>query len=371
MHSKEELDKALSVAKIDMMKMRNTTFVSTVMCSLDTYYDGEIPTAATNGKNIRINPKFFMSLPPAQRVFLLAHETMHVVYGHMIRRGNREPEKFNIAADYVINYELVQQGMEFIPIGLYDEQYKGMSTEEVYDLLPDNLPNNGMDGDLDEPTDEAGMADIQSEVENIVCRATQLADMRNAGGSVPDAVRRMLIQMSQPKVNWRVVTRRFFTTLDKEDWTWARRNRRYQEHYLPSIRKKESMDRLTFALDTSCSVTDNQFDQFISEIASVMKTLKPKVIDLLQFDHRLQSAEEVKSLNKLLQVKFLGRGGTDPVVAIDHFMTTRSKALIMITDGEFSTHNLPKPKQPVVWVIFNNPRFTAPYGKVIHVDIPR
>jgi len=371
MHTKEVLDKALSVAKIDMMKMKNTVFVSTVMCSLDAFYDDKVPTAATNGKYIRINPHFFMALPPTQRVFLLAHETMHVVYTHMLRRGARDHEKFNIAADYVINYELVQQGLEFIPIGLYDEKYRGMSTEEVYDLLPDTLPNNGMGGDIEEPDNEEEAVDVQSDVENIISRATQLADMRGAGGSVPESVRRMLINMTEPKVNWRHVTRKFFTTLDKHNYTWSRPNRRYQEFYLPSVRKDVSLDKITFALDASCSVTNNQFDQFISEILAVFKTLKPKVIELMQFDHLLQSVEDVKSLNQLLSVEFKGRGGTRPIVAIEAFMKSRdSKALIVITDGEFGT-NLPKPKQPVVWVIFNNPRFKAPYGKVIHVDIPR
>lgn len=370
MYDKQELERALSIAKIDIMRLKATTFVSTVMCSLETYFDDTIPTAATDGKKILFSPKFFMDLPRNQRAFLVAHETMHVVYAHMLRRGDRDAQKYNCAADYVINYELVQQGLEFIPVGLYDDRYEGMSTEEVYDLLPDNT-SNPMDGDIVESDSKEEADKIDTEIKTLISRATQMADMRGAGGSVPTSVRRMLIEMTEPKVDWRVVTKRFFKSLDRREYTWTRRNRRYQEVYLPSVRKRRSLDRLTFALDTSCSVTPKQFDQFISEIVGVFRLLQPKVIDLLQFDHRLQSVEEVKNLKELLEVEFLGRGGTSPEVAIEHFMTTKSKALIMITDGEFGTAHLPKPSQPVIWVIFNNSRFVAPYGKTIHIDLPR
>ena len=56
----------------------------------------------------------------------------------------------------------------------------------------------------------------------------------------------------------------------------------------------------------------------------------------------------------MAKVEFKGYGGTAPEVAIEHFMTTKSKVLIVLTDGYFNTSGLPKPKQPVIWVILNN-----------------
>lgn len=346
------------------------------MCSLDTYFDEEVPTAATNGLVIKIGPQFFMNLPEPQRVFLLAHETMHVVYQHMLRRGLRDPQKFNIAADYVINLELVNQGLTMIPGGMIDPKYKDLSTEEVYDLLPDDLPDNPMDGDLEEGDAEGDPNydedKIKNEIEQMVSRAVQLTDMRGESGSVPGSVRRMLIEISKPKVNWRVVVRRFLTALDKSDYSWSRPNRRYQDVYLPHVKSTTALTKISFAVDVSCSVTDRQFDQFISEIHSVFKMMKPRELEVMQFDHILQSVDVVKTARELLGIPFLGKGGTSPEVAIDHFIKhSRSKALIVITDGEFYTERLSKPKQPVIWVIFNNPRWQAPYGKTVHIAIDR
>jgi len=367
MYLQEDLDRALSKAKIDMMKAKNTTFVSTVMCSLEVFYDDTIPTACTNGKYIKLGTKFFMDLPEKQRTFLLAHETMHVVYQHMLRRGDRDPMKHNAAADYVINLELVNQGLVMPSVGLIDPVYEGMSTEEVYELLPDSI-DNPMDGDLEEG-DPNESSETASEIQDMIVRAVQITDMREAGGSVPESIRRMIIQMAKPKVNWKVVLRRFMMALDKSDYSWARPNKRFTDIYMPHIRDEESLSKISFAIDTSGSVSENQFTQFISEVHGVFKTTTPRELELIQFDHILQSVDSIKSINQLSKVKFTGHGGTYPEVVIQHFITSKSEALIVLTDGGFHTEQLTKPRQPVIWVIFNNPDWKQPYGKVIHINI--
>ncbi len=354
MFTSEDKEKALTMAKIDLMREKNTTFVSTVMCSLDAYFDDSIPTAATNGKYVKINSEFFMALPEKQRVFLLAHETMHVVYMHMLRRGDRDAQKFNIAADYVINLELVDQGIEMIPGGLIDPIYKDLSTEQVYDLLPDDLPNNPMDGDISEEGDPDEAESIQTDIDDYIVRAVQMADLRGAAGSVPSSIRNMLDELAKPKVNWRVTLKRFMLNLEKSDYSWNRPNKRYSHAYMPSIKKDPVISTVTFAFDMSGSVTDEQTTQFMSEVKEVFKVLSPKKIELLQFDHRLQGVDTIRSINDMAKVEFKGYGGTAPEVAIEHFMTTKSKVLIVLTDGYFNTSGLPKPKQPVIWVILNN-----------------
>lgn len=364
----QDLDKLLTKTKIDFMWMKNTTFLSTVMCSLEYIFDESVGTAATNGKYIKICPSFFLKLTPPERVFLLAHETMHVIYQHMLRRGQRDHQKYNAAADYVINLELYDQGLTVIKGALLDPKYAGMSTEQVYDLLPDSI-NNPLDGDLEEASSKEDSAQVQQEIQSSISRAVQLADMREAGGSVPDSVRRMLHEMVQPKVNWRNELRRFMQALNKYNHSWARPNKRYQDVYLPSIRKQNSMEKITFSIDTSGSVTDKMFQQFLAEIYSVLKMYKPDEIVVTQFDHLLQSVDTVKNLKDLDKVIFTGKGGTAPEVALRQFIDDNSKALFVITDGFFRTKGLPKPRRPVVWVIFNNNRFVAPFGKAVHIKL--
>ena len=57
-------------------------------------------TAATDGRKFYYNSRFITLLKPKEVEFLVAHEVLHVVYDHMGRRGDRDPQIFNIENDY-------------------------------------------------------------------------------------------------------------------------------------------------------------------------------------------------------------------------------------------------------------------------------
>lgn len=369
-YDKQEVEDALSDARIDLIKNRASTFLSSLACSMETEITQSVPTAATNGKYIKFNPHFFMSLPRKQRAFLLAHEVLHVAYYHMTRRGDKDPKQWNFAGDYVINLDLVDQGFEMIPGGLIDATFKGMTTEEVYAAIPkpDDEDSNGIGDDIEAPASEEDMQEVEAEVRNIVTRAVQISDMKGEGGSVPDSIRRAMDEYAKPIIKWRTVLARFMQQLDKSDYSWSRPNKRHRDIYLPHMKGK-AMSKLSFAIDTSGSISEKQFKQFISEVASVFRTVRPRELELLQFDHALQSVDTIKGVQDLSKVKFSGHGGTEPEVALKHFIKSKSQALICITDGYFYTERLTKPKQPVVWVVFDNPNFTCHFGKVIHFQL--
>ena len=101
--------------------------------------DSWLPTAATDGRNFYYNAEFVNKLRPKEVEFLFGHEVLHNVYDHMGRRGERDPQLWNIADDYCVNQDLLDQKIgEKIPVGLYDTKYKGWSMEEVYDHLMKN-----------------------------------------------------------------------------------------------------------------------------------------------------------------------------------------------------------------------------------------
>lgn len=370
MSDTKELDKAVSLAKIELMKKDSTVFISTVCCSLGIEYSSQVAYAATNGIKILLNPETFMALKHEERAFLIAHETMHVVYGHLTRRQDRDAKLFNYAADYVINAELVDAGLTMPSVGLYDRQYDGMATEQVYKILEQNHPQeaNGLDGDILEIPEDMTEAEVEAQVQEVVVRAAQLSQMKGCGQHIPGAVTRMLHELHKPVVNWRVVLRRYMQEVDKSDYSWARPNKRYHDMYLPHM-KGTDLSLVSFAIDTSGSVTPEDFSCFISEVAGVFKSIKPKAIELIQFDHTLQAVEKVKSIAQLKKVKFKGNGGTEPNRAIEHYLKSKkSKVLIILTDGWFYTSQLIHTKRPVVWIVFDNPDFTAPFGKVIHIS---
>jgi len=105
------------------------------------------PTLATDGKHLYYNSKFVMELTPGELVFGLAHEVLHVVYDTLGRNesGSRDHRLWNIASDFTINRDLKEAKVgEFITTIeiCYDPAYKGKSSEEIYEILLDQLKQN-------------------------------------------------------------------------------------------------------------------------------------------------------------------------------------------------------------------------------------
>lgn len=370
-----ETKKAISIAKINIMTKPQTAFLATVCANLPVNINNSIPTACTNGKVILINESFFMNLDKEERAFILAHETLHVVYMHALRREQRNPLLFNYAADYVINWQLSKQGFKLINGVLIDSKYVGLNTEQVYKLLIDDavnsIQNNPLDSDIDYQTDMSDVEQqkVQEEIKEIIVRSAQTANMMGKGSSIPNSIQRYLHELSKPKIDWRIVLKRFMQSLNNHDYSWVKPRKRYIPYgiYMPSL-YSEALSKITFAIDTSGSITDKQFNQFISEIYGSIQQLKPQIIEVMQFDHKLQAHDVIKSVRDLQNIKYTGRGGTRPDVALDKFNQTDSKALIVITDGKFYKPSVEVTK-PVIWCVYDNDSFQAPFGKVVHLEL--
>ncbi len=99
-----------------------------------------VPIAAVNAhlQEIYVNPGCRLSFEEWK--FDLAHEFLHAALRHDIRREERDPILWNVACDYIINGWLVEMNVGQMPEGLlYDEHFKGMSAETVYDKLCENI----------------------------------------------------------------------------------------------------------------------------------------------------------------------------------------------------------------------------------------
>ena len=112
-------------------------FFGTLCLRLKPVERDDLDTGATDGKHLFYNPVWFEKLRPEERIGFLAHEVMHVVLMHHTRRQERHPEKWNVAADYVINLILKNNSFILPSGGLLDEQYADMTTEHVYNILPE------------------------------------------------------------------------------------------------------------------------------------------------------------------------------------------------------------------------------------------
>lgn len=362
-----EIQKAYDKAKIGLMAKPDTTFFTTIVFSLKLIWDRCIPTAATDGSSIRMNPDFFMSLLPDERIFLIVHEAMHVALLHMLRLADREHRKWNKACDHYINLMLIERGFKMPQNGLADSKYKGLSSDEIYALLPDPPPDDSFTLDL-EPN-IAPVDSITQDIQDILIRAAMQSKMHgDAPGSIPGDIEIFLNKLLNPKLPWQRILQKYIQNLSKHDYSWRKPNRRFfPNHYLPSMFSEKLMD-IAIAIDSSGSVSDDDFRVFVSETHGILKMMKPDKITLIQFDKVIKSVDNIGSIRDLMNVKFIGRGGTRIEPVMEWAKENQPKLLLVFTDGEFNFYNTGY-KTNTVFLIHNNPRFESPYGKVINYEI--
>lgn len=372
----EATRRAMDKAKIALMAAPDTTFFTTVLFSLMHIWDWKIPTACTNGRWIRFNPDFFMKCSQEEQIGLMLHEAMHVIWLHMVRLGDRDAVKWNVATDYVINLMIIDRGFKLPAGALIDEQYRDLSAEEVYDLLPEQDPSEveihfeaGDPGDPSDTTAEEKEA-LERDIQDVLIRAQMQSKIAgDKPGTIPGEIELYLKRLLKPRLPTAALLRKFFTDMAKNDYTWRRPNRRFfPKHHLPSM-YSENLGHVAFFADLSASVTDKQVLRYISEVGGVMRQLRPKKLSLGAFDMVVRQVDEITSIGDLAKMGFKGRGGTEIGGVLEWAYQHDPVALVVFTDGGFYFHEAIKvPKCPVVWLINDNPSWTAPFGRVIHYD---
>jgi predicted metal-dependent peptidase len=354
-----------------------------------------IVTAATNGVTALYSVKFIDTLTDAELRFLILHETWHILYLHLTTYAELwklDSQCANAACDYVINMRLLdhdkntQHGFITMPkVGLFDEQYRGMTVPQVFKALYKQKKGQGQGGQgqpqpgesLDKH-DWAGAGALSDEQKKNLERAVQEAAQQGAllAGKTGSGGNRMLDDVLSSKVDWREVLREFVTTTctGSDYSTWARPNRRYWGAgiYLPSG-ISEKVDELVIAIDTSGSIDGQMISQFMGEVAGICESVKPAAVRILYWDTAVcgdESYTEDQIANIIHSTKPVGGGGTR-VSCVSDYLSKQGitpQAVIVLTDGylgsDWGTWTV-----PVLWCIVDNASRTAPNGTTVHVEI--
>jgi len=129
-------------------------FFGTLLFRLGAQARSSIATMATDGVSLYFNPQFVETLSAAEIAGTLAHEVMHPALQHHTRRGGRTPRRWNMACDYAINPMLVDAGLTLPKGVLLDNRFRGMSAEQIYNLLEEEEQNPSSSSTADESQDD-------------------------------------------------------------------------------------------------------------------------------------------------------------------------------------------------------------------------
>jgi predicted metal-dependent peptidase len=327
-------------------------------------------TAATDGKRFYYNSRFITKLKTKEVEFLVGHEVLHVVYDHMGRRGNRDPQIWNIADDYAVNADLKRHKVgEFITSVpcLYESKYDGMAAEAIYDDLMKNVQKISIDELLDKMLDDHMDGDdegesgcdgdnegegnnngkgkrpkmspeereqARQEMKQAILAAAQSAE----AGTIPKGVERLIKDVTSPVMPWRELIQTNLTSAIRTDYSWMRPSRRgwHMDAVMPGMTPGEEID-VVVAIDMSGSISDRQAKAFLGEIAGMMDAFDGYKVHVFCFDTEIYNPQNFNSENMetIEEYEPQGGGGTDFDAIFEYLKEIGNvpKRLIVFTDG--------------------------------------
>lgn len=390
--------------------------------------DEACETAYTDGVRIAFSPSFLEELSDKELDFIMMHEILHVVLQHCLRGEDKDNERYNIAADIVINSTIMHENddkpssitlskygesMHLAPDGKEGYLY---TAEEVFEMLQSKQKNfdsgnkkskkAGNVGskkgraekvqqsrkNMDKPVakrwddhsqwgkyeEDSTLRDVWVKNFAECCEAIKVRDSSNKRGTLPMFAERMLEKLKKPQTDWRTILNDF---IQEEicDYSFSSPDRRFQDSpfFLPDFNemgKNDNVNDILFFVDTSGSISDKDMTTAYSEIKGAIDQFGGKLQGWLGFfDAAIIEPKPFSSFDEFIAIKPAGGGGTDFQIIFEyvnrHMKEKKPNCIIILTDGY-----APFPKEeianniPVLWLI-NNEDVTPPWGKIARFTV--
>ena len=153
-------ESALRVSDCVTELLRKQPFFGSLVLRLPLRPDPSRETLATDGHEIRYSPRWIAETEAHLIETAMARVVMACALKHHTRRGERDPERWQMASQLVTHALIRDAGFTLPPDA---EAWDDLSVEQAYDRLP--TPDNDDSGDDDAPSNAAGAgasADAQS-----------------------------------------------------------------------------------------------------------------------------------------------------------------------------------------------------------------
>lgn len=419
-----------------LMLAPKTPFFQHLLLKLNPRVSRRIPTmAVTRDRYVYINPEYSASISDADFAAGIIHELLHLVFLYFKRQGSRHSmvrfknaqgqqsapiPLWNVAHDYAINLilkdletRLGSNVLALSPGDLYDEKYRDMSGEEIYDQLRDELEADGddnNDGRVQQVVSAAGEGvadclpgrgegegegeegqgsdpfeanlmgqggrpggpsneDLDDFWDIALFEAEAVEQSRKSQGWIPGSLQKRLDELRDPRVPWSEVLSKWVGENGrKPDSTWKRRSRRAAglRMILPGIRK-HGVDDMVVLWDTSGSMNTRE-TEILSEIIGICEDLGLS-LRVICVDSAIHSDQ--KDVTEPEDVDVRGGGGSDFRPAFDRLHEEEYEGVVIaFTDGYISVPNLkPTHIRDCLWVIWEGDvdPTSGSWGEVIRI----
>ena len=398
--------------------------------------DPSVPTLAVSTSELFINSHYFCDglKEKKYRMAALAHEISHAMFMHPARMQGYlrtgllgeefDAERFNIAADLVINALIKECGFTLHPSWYHSPQVSGNDdVVEVYRGLKRRQPQQGQQGQPQQgqgqgqpqqgqpqPQPQQGQGQPQQgqpqqgqpqqgsewsykpkdgyaetfqgktqqdkHVPQSCSKGEELewktavkgaAEAAKSRGNLPGSLKKIVEEIVNPELPWRELLRDYLVPGAGFDSRDHRRFNNYKARelgFLLNKRKSERLDNVAIMIDCSGSVV-NEFPVFMGAVLEILEDMAPRSITMLNVDTRVSKYGTFDDADSASKWEVTGGGGTD-LPAGFKFMQENgvdTDVCVVLTDGY--TPFGKEPDFPVVWVSTGLDVDQYPYGKTL------
>lgn len=362
-------------------------------------YDERLATAATDGDQIYFDIAFYSQLDKDERLFVLAHEAWHCALIHFVRRQDRDPKLFNIAADLEIHFILSDENMKAPYVLPHDPSWKGLSAEEIYERYPlfmrehpetspasfDSHPIKNGEGDRGDPDEmhdtlpgREGIGYDPDYNPVIKAGAEERCRERLTGavqqyervrGTLPRNLAGLVKDILEPEINWREILAQFVTSCYGGSRRWLPPARRHIWDGLYLQSQREERLKAVVAIDTSGSAWKD-LPKFFGELTALLNTFGGYDLTVIYCDAQVNHVErfdDTSPLNPNRMWPAYGGGGTsfEPVFKyVEAHPELEPGLLVYFTDG-YGDAPERAPGYPVMWLLTHDGQSPSDWGTVV------
>ena len=350
--------------KIRINFLFNHPFLSVLALSIETNYEENKNSAfLTDGFKITIDTKKLKKYSKYEINYLYAHTLLHIVLKHSYRQKTRDSYIWNKSCDLVVNNILYS----FENIGtkpddeLLDLTLKDKCVEEVYEIsykkkkeeLSKTTPNEkgSVDSyeydktklDLDEVLIKNEKAN-QEKLDGIIVQALSIAQKSK---SFYEGMSIEIDSLIKPEINLSDELKEYLiSSFFEKQLSYERPNKRFISNgiYMPGTKKLNDSLNIFIALDSSSSVTLDEYKKFLAIIGEIADCFYEYTIEILPFDLSVRREYIIKfdSFNPLSSDELLipkSNGGTNFDECVRYLRKSselrNDSLLIVLSDGEF------------------------------------
>jgi len=383
-----KLEQRITEIKMKLLFNRNAAAFYLPYSHLPVHETFEVDTAATDGRQVLINPEFFNTLSDEDGTGVFTHEIFHNVLGHTAENKPevKYPELMIQAEEIAVNNLVTECGINFsedLKSKLsFDPSYKGWSTLGIYaDLVKKRDPEDKNKQQQDNtvitgcaiPTpDKGGLPEEQlgepltdSLIRDNLNKVEQALKAAGATSNLLEPIGDLLRQLTTPKIDWtEELFDSFVKSFDGDVLDLSNPIKQYMPNIYVPMYKEENILNMYTAIDLSGSVTKEELGKAQDIMDEIRQLYSIEQTTVLTFNTRIINRFDFDETDDIKLGHFKGRGGTRIDCVFDYIAKNNEDpfTLLIITDT-YDRVSTPMVYYPVIWLNSSKEPPFALYGR--------